>query len=222
VSVVASGLGSAAVSASTSPVLWYLNRGSGVVLLLLLTLTVLLGVLATGRTMRPWWPRFVTQGLHRALAALTMGLLAGHVVSAVVDEFVDIRWWQAFSPLGATYEPFWLGLGTLSLDLLLLVVVTSVLRDHLPQRVWFATHLLTYAAWALSVVHGLGIGTDAGRGWLWWPTLASVVLVVTAGVARLVMARARRGAEVEAGTEPAHGIRTSGVEELERVLETHR
>ena len=54
----------------TSPLLWYLNRGTGVVLLVLFTATVVLGVLATGRSTTPLWPRFVTQGLHRSLAAL--------------------------------------------------------------------------------------------------------------------------------------------------------
>src|SRR4051812_21139442 len=56
----------------TSPLLWYLNRGTGVVLLVLFSATVVLGVLATGRSATPLWPRFVTQGLHRSLAALSV------------------------------------------------------------------------------------------------------------------------------------------------------
>ena len=78
----------------------------------------MLGVLATGRSATPLWPRFVTQGLHRSLAALSVFMLVAHVVSAVVDSYVDIRWWQAFVPFGATYEPVWLALGAISLDLL--------------------------------------------------------------------------------------------------------
>ena len=60
----------------------------------------------------------MTQALHRHLALLAVVLLGVHVVSAVVDEYVDIRWWQAFVPFGATYEPFWLGLGAVAVDLL--------------------------------------------------------------------------------------------------------
>ena len=69
----------------TSPLLWYLNRGTGVVLLIAFTATVVLGVLATGRSATPLWPRFVTQGLHRSLAALSVFMLVAHVVSAVVE-----------------------------------------------------------------------------------------------------------------------------------------
>ncbi len=111
---------------TTSPLLWYLNRGTGIVLLLLMTLTTVLGVLATARTFHPSWPRFVTQSLHRALAGTSVLLLVVHAVSAVVDEFVDIRWWQALVPWGATYQPLYLSIGTLALDLVALVVVTSL------------------------------------------------------------------------------------------------
>ena len=145
----------------TTPILWYLNRGTGVALLVLFTLTVVLGVLSTGRGFTTLWPRFLTQGLHRTLAGLSTGLLLAHALTAVIDEYVDIRWWQAVVPFGATYEPLWLALGTLSLDLTVMVVVTSLLRSRISTRAWFLIHLLSYAAWLAAVVHGLGIGTDA-------------------------------------------------------------
>ena len=138
----------------TSPVLWYLNRGTGVVLLLVFTMTVLLGVLATGRAVHPWWPRFVTQGLHRALAAMSVLLLTAHVLTAVLDEYVDIRWWQALSPEGATYEPLWLGLGTLAFDVMLVVAVSTWTRTRLSHRAWHLVHLLGYAVWPKPLVEG--------------------------------------------------------------------
>lgn len=170
----------------TSPLLWYLNRGSGIVLVVLFTLTVVLGVLATGRGTSRWWPRFVTQGLHRGLSAVAVLLLLLHAVVAVVDEYVDIRWWQAVVPVGSSYEPLWLGLGTLSLDLTVLVVATSLVRARLPHRVWFLVHLTTYAAWLLGVVHGLGIGTDADLGWSMGITASCVGVVALAGLSRLI------------------------------------
>lgn len=177
----------------TSPLLWYVNRGTGVVLLVVFSLSVVLGVLATGRAVSPLWPRFVTQGLHRTLAALSVLLLTAHAATAVVDEFVDIRWWQAVVPVGGTYEPLWLGLGTLALDLTLVVVATSLARARLPHRTWLLVHLTTYAAWAAGVVHGIGIGTDAGRGWMAATTAGCVAAVALAVLARVVaVARARR------------------------------
>ena len=190
----------------TSPLLWYLNRGTGVVLVVLFSLTVVLGVLAISRAVSPWWPRFVTQGLHRTLAALSVLLLVAHAVSAVVDEFVDIRWWQAFVPFGATYQPLWLGLGTLALDLTLVVVATSLARARLPHRAWFLVHLTTYAAWVAGVVHGLGIGTDAGRSWMVVVTAACVGAVGLASLARVVaVLRGRRGRLPGPADTPAAG-----------------
>lgn len=173
----------------TSPLLWYLNRGTGVVLLIAFTATVVLGVLATGRSTTPLWPRFITQGLHRALAASTVLMLAAHVVSAVVDEYVDIRWWQALVPFGATYRPFWLSLGTLAFDLMLAAAGTSLLRHRMRHGLWRAIHVSTYAVFGLGVVHGIGIGTDAGEPWSVAVTVGCVVAVLLAATTRLVTLR---------------------------------
>lgn len=175
------------------PLLWYLNRSTGLVVLALLTATAVLGVLATGRGGRVL-PRFVGQALHRNLALWSVVLLVVHVATAVVDSYVDIRWWQAVVPwVGATYLPLWLGLGTLALDLLLVVTVTSLLRARMRHRTWRLTHLLAYAAWAVAVGHGLGIGTDLRTaGWERSAVWASVALVAGIAVVRLVRVSARR------------------------------
>ncbi|MBT9257892.1 ferric reductase-like transmembrane domain-containing protein [Phycicoccus sp. MAQZ13P-2] len=197
----------------TSPLLWYLNRGTGIVLVVVFTLTVVLGVLATGRSVSRWWPRFVTQGLHRGLAAVSVLLLLAHAVVAVVDEFVDIRWWQAVVPFGATYEPLWLGLGTLALDLTVVVVATSLARSRLPHRLWFVLHLTTYAAWVAGVVHGLGIGTDAALGWSVAITAACVAAVVVAVLGRVVavlLARRRSRGERRVAPSPVRTLTVDG------------
>lgn len=164
------------------PLLWYLNRATGITLLVLLTVSVVLGVLAMGGRPGRGMPRFVTQDLHRNLALLSVVALVVHVVSAVLDSFVDIRWWQAVVPFGATYEPLWLGLGAVSLDLVAVVVVTSLLRTRLTHRRWRGVHLLSWLAWALAVAHTIGIGTDIEQraAWAVVPTVACVLAVVGA------------------------------------------
>ena len=174
------------------PFLWFLNRGTGLVLLVLLTLTVVAGVLAGRGRAGGRVPRFVTQTVHRDLALVSGVLLAVHVVSAVVDTYVDIRWWQAFVPVGATYRPLWLGLGTLTLDLLLVVIATSLLRHRLPHRAWRAVHLTTYGAWGLSVAHGIGIGTDTGSTvatWVYIGSASAVALALAVRLTGLALAR---------------------------------
>ena len=68
-------------------------------------------------------------------------------------------------PFTATYRPLWVGLGTLALDLVAAVVVTSLLRHRLGARAWRLVHWSAYAAWPAALLHGLRAGTDAGAAW---------------------------------------------------------
>ena len=178
----------------SSPLLWYLNRATGTVVLVLFTLVLVLGTLSTfgraGRWSARVLPRFATQTLHRQLSAVAMAMLVAHVVSAVVDEYVDIRWWQAVVPFGAAYRPFWLALGTLTLDLTVVVVLTSLVRSRLDHRQWRLLHVLVYPAWVLAVAHGLGMGTDVHVLWSQQVTLACA-LAVGAALALRVLAVTR-------------------------------
>jgi DMSO/TMAO reductase YedYZ heme-binding membrane subunit len=166
--------------------LWFLNRGTGVVLLVLLTASVTLGVLATVRTTSPRWPRFVTQALHRNISLLTLALLVAHAAAAVIDSYVDIQWWDAFIPFVMGYRPFWGALGTLAADLLVVAAATSLARHRFGLRGWRRIHLSTYLAWPLGLIHGLGIGTDQKTTWSMVLTLICVGLVAVAGLVRLV------------------------------------
>lgn len=166
--------------------LWFLNRGTGVVLLGLMTLTVVLGIwTTTGRAGRGM-PRFVTQQLHRNLSLVSAALLVVHVAAAVLDSYVTIDWVDAIVPFIGSYKPLWLGFGTLALDLIAVTIVTSLLRHRMNERLWRGLHLLSYGAWGVSVVHGLGIGTDALAPWSWWVTVLCVAAVAIAWTIRFV------------------------------------
>lgn len=149
----------------TSPLLWFLNRGTGFVLLAVLTLTVLLGVLALRGRAGALVPAFVSRSLHRNLSLLGVVLLVVHIATAVLDEYVDIRWWHAFVPYGAAYEPLAVGVGTVATDLILAVVITTLVRARLGLRSWRRVHQLAYVAWLLGLVHGLMVGTDSREPW---------------------------------------------------------
>jgi predicted ferric reductase len=163
---------------------WYLARGAGAATLVLLTATVVLGMV----NVRRWAPRgvqrFVADDLHRTLGLLVVVLLALHVAASVLDDYVEIRLLDAIVPFAGSYRPLWLGLGALALDLLLAVVVTSLLRARLGLRAWRGVHWLAYACWPVALLHGLGMGTDAG-GWLRWLSLACIAAVALAAVVRL-------------------------------------
>lgn len=146
--------------------LWYTTRATGVVALVLLTGTVVLGVIGTARAASQRWPRIVTAGLHRNLALTSTALVGVHVVTTVLDPFAPIGWAAAVIPFASPYRPLWLSLGAIAFDLLLAVMITSLLRDRLSHRTWQAVHLLVYACWPIALWHGLGTGTDTKLPWV--------------------------------------------------------
>jgi sulfoxide reductase heme-binding subunit YedZ len=160
---------------------WYLSRGTGITSLVLLTLVVVLGVLTRSARPLPGLPRFVTAGLHRNTSLLAVLFLAVHVVTAVLDPYALTGVLDVFLPFRGGYRPLWVGMGTLALDVLVALVVTSLLRHRIPDRLWRTVHGAAYACWPLALLHGLGSGTDAGTGWARAVAL-SCVLAVSAAV----------------------------------------
>lgn len=165
---------------------WYANRATGAVLVVLMTVSTALGVLSTARTGSRRWPRFATQALHRNVALLSLVMLALHILSAVSATFVDIRWYDGLVPFVGSYQPIWLGLGTVAGDLVIAVTVTSMIRERFRHRGWRVVHLLSYPAWAVGVLHGIGIGTDTTTRWGLSVSVASAVVVAAVAVLRLV------------------------------------
>jgi methionine sulfoxide reductase heme-binding subunit len=170
------------------PGLWYATRATGLVTLLLLTASVLLGILTAGRFSTRRWPRFLSQGLHRNLSLLVLVFLALHVGTTVIDTYTSISLTAAFIPFASSYKTVWLSLGTVALDMLVAVVVTSLLRMRIGHRVWRRVHWLAYACWPVAVAHGLGIGTDRNATWVFVLTMTCAVSVLAVTAWRLVVA----------------------------------
>jgi sulfoxide reductase heme-binding subunit YedZ len=163
--------------------LWYLSRGTGAVSLVLLTVTLVLGIVDVRRWSSQSVPRFVIDGLHRTVSMLVLLTLAIHIVTSVLDPFAPIRLVDAIVPFGSGYRPVWLGLGAVAFDLLLALVITSLIRARIGQRGWRAVHWAAYACWPLALVHGLGTGSDVRDGFLLPLSLACAVAVGVHGSA---------------------------------------
>jgi predicted ferric reductase len=148
-------------------ILWFVSRACGLVALLLLTGTVVLGCAHATRLSAGGWQRFTLHAVHRNLSLLALAFLAVHIGSAIVDGYVPLRWIDAAVPFVSQYHPFWLGLGAVAFDLFVAVLVTSLLRGRLSQRVWRTVHVASYALWPVAVIHGLGIGgSDSRLAWV--------------------------------------------------------
>lgn len=175
------------------PGLWYATRATGLVTLLLLTASVLLGMLTIGKFGDgERWPRFLTLGLHRYLSLLVLVFLGLHVLTTVIDSYTSISLYAAFVPFASSYKAGWLALGAVALDLMVALVVTSLLRERMGYKTWRRLHWLAYACWPVAVAHGLGIGTDRSAAWVMLLTLVCVGGVGVTAAWRLVTVRAQR------------------------------
>jgi sulfoxide reductase heme-binding subunit YedZ len=169
--------------------LWFISRGSGLVLLVLFTAVMMLGA-ATRLGWAPRrWPRFVTAELHRALSLFAVALLSLHVVTAIADPYVSIGWAATVLPFLSPYRTVAIGLGTLAVDLGGAVLLTSVLRHRLGFSSWRAVHWLAYQAWPAAFGHALSAGNDVHTVWvaatIWGSAAAAAVAVAARSAARI-------------------------------------
>ena len=155
-----------------SPAVWYFARSAGIVAYLLLTGSVLVGLLMSGRVSLSW-PRFAVEELHRFLAILT-------------GVFVVLHGGQLLVPFTSPYRPLAVGLGVTAAELMAAVGVTNLLRGRMPRIVWRRVHYLTLAVWALASLHGVLAGSDRGDPWF-----AGIVTAAATAVALAFAVRVR-------------------------------
>jgi sulfoxide reductase heme-binding subunit YedZ len=149
-----------------STTFWYITRASGIVTLVLLTLTMVLGLITTTRVRAHNWPGFAQQELHRRLSMMSMVFLAIHVLTSILDTYVHIGWWAIVVPFSSPYGRFWVAMGTVALDLMAAVFISSLLRSRMRPGTWRSLHWLAYGCWPIALAHTFGLGTDAGEQWV--------------------------------------------------------
>ena len=107
--------------------------------------------------------------------------MALHIGLLFLDPYAKLRVIDFVVPFLGHYRPLWQGLGTVAFDLLIVIVVTSLLRQRLGLRAFRLIHWATYALWPIAMAHAIGNGTDAFR--IWFLAFAGVcALIVAASV----------------------------------------
>lgn len=165
--------------------LWYTTRGTGLVAMLLLTATMVMGILTNQRWSRPSWPRFANTELHRSLSLMCVMFLGVHIVTAELDPFAPVGWPAVLLPFLSSYRPLWLGLGTVAFDLLIALVATSLVRQRVGFQWWRTLHWAAYMCWPVALIHALGTGSDARLHWVDLLYAACTLAVLAALAVRL-------------------------------------
>lgn len=162
---------------------WYVTRTSAILAWILLTFSVVWGILLATRLLRRVDDAGKLRDLHRFLGGLALVMTALHVASTMLDGWLQFSWLEALVPLQADYRPWPVALGILGLYALVAVYGSSLLKDRLPHGVWRGIHVLSYATVLAVSFHAGLAGTDAGR---WWYLSLAVALIVFTGVAIVV------------------------------------
>jgi hypothetical protein len=175
-------------------VMWYLARGAGITAFAALSVATGVGAFSARRGSRPSAAQFerrvVWQYVHRAAALTGVGMLLIHIATLLADSYAHVGWIGTLIPFTSGYRPLAVTLGLLSMYALVAVTVTGILRSRFAgsqqtSRWWRRIHLLSYAAWALSALHFLTSGSDAGTWWARSVLLAGSAIVLAGGIARL-------------------------------------
>ncbi|NLA34675.1 MAG: ferric reductase [Actinobacteria bacterium] len=171
---------------------WYLTRSSGIIAWLMLTATVIWGILLATKAFpnqrRPAW----LLALHRWLAGLTLSFLAIHLVALVADSYASFGLADLTVPFASDWKPGAVALGVIAMWLLVAVELTSLAMRRLPRRFWRAVHLSSYVTFWLTSMHAAFAGTDA-TSWLYrGGAAASILAVAWALMYRLANRRAVR------------------------------
>jgi predicted ferric reductase len=131
----------------------------------------------------------VIGALHRNVSLLALAFLLLHILTSALDSFASISLLDAVVPFVGSYRPLWLGLGAVSFDLFLAVIITSMLRARIGFRAWRAVHWLAYASWPIALLHGYGTGSDAKTAWLQLLTAFCGAVVLAALLTRVLAGR---------------------------------
>jgi predicted ferric reductase len=177
----------ASVAASTAnPTLWYVTRASAVSAYVLLSASVILGLMRTTRRQVPWW----LDEAHRYLAVLIAGFVVLHLLSLVFDPLIPFTPLNLLVPVAEPYRPFAVALGVLGLYCLVAVSVSSWLRRRLTHTSWRTLHYASFGAFVLVTAHGVLAGADSGEGWMRLVYLGAGIIVALLTVRRMTQAPA--------------------------------
>jgi len=175
----------------TGQTYWIIARATGVASLVALSLSML-----TGMAMRPkslgWLStnRAVSE-LHSYATVLWLPLGLAHVIALLLDPYAKVGLVDLVVPFVMPYGTLAIGLGTVSLQLVFVVIVAAWSRTRLSCGQWLAFHRLSYMAFAAAFLHGVLSGTDLAYPWLMGVAWLVAAILVMAGARRVYHAFVR-------------------------------
>lgn len=176
---------------------WYMARASAFVAYTLLWFSINMGLLITGKQARVWPGGPLAFDLHQYLSILGLAFGMFHALILLGDAYSNYTLGQLLLPFSSSqYRPLWVGLGQLAFYVALLLLFSFYARRWLGPQGWRKLHYLSFAVFMLTLLHGLGSGTDSSSLWaniLYWAT-GGITLFLT--IYRIIYARLKPAAQL--------------------------
>ena len=151
------------VSLTVDQLFWVLGRVAGLSCFAALSISLVTGVALRSGLFGGVAKNRPLKSTHEFTAILWIPLGLLHVASLVLDQTARVSPLDLVVPFLANYDPagrLALGLGTIGLDLFVVVAITGWLRNRLGPRTWIWLHRLAYLAFASMFAHAVLGGSD--------------------------------------------------------------
>lgn len=140
---------------------WYVTRAAGLTGYFLLWLSMIWGLAIPSKIVQSLLDGTYTYDFHEYISLIGLGFVAIHVIVLMFDKYLPFNLIQILVPFTDTYRPFWVGLGIISLYIMLLVTITFYLRQVIGSKAFRAFHVLSLVGYLGATLHGLFAGTDS-------------------------------------------------------------
>lgn len=174
--------------------LWLVSRSAGVVALLLVATSVLIGLTLAAGLGGPPQRRRALVAIHEQTAIASLVAIVVHGVALLGDGFLKPGLAGIAIPFVIDFKPVYVGLGIIAGYLAALLGLSFYARRRIGGKRWRNAHRATPLVYVLSLVHTLGAGTDAGSSWLRAFMLATAVPAAALLLARLAKKPRLKGA----------------------------
>jgi methionine sulfoxide reductase heme-binding subunit len=168
------------------PTFWILARASGLTAYVLLTLSVLAGLVVKSRPFGRALKAASATDTHKFLSLLALGAIVIHGLALTLDKTVRIGFAGLLVPGLSGYRALATALGVVAAELAALIIVSFPLRRRIGTRAWRRLHWATYGVFALATAHGLAAGTDSSQRWAFALYLGAVFAVAAATAWRVL------------------------------------
>ena len=145
---------------------WLASRSSGIVALLLVTVSVGIGLTMASKVVRKRGMGPKLAAVHEQTALAGLVAIAVHGITLLGDSWLHAGPKQILVPFALSYRPVFTGLGIIAGYLAAILGLSFYARRRIGPKLWRKAHRATVLVWALGMVHALGAGTDAGSLWL--------------------------------------------------------